>query len=93
MLTTVVLQVVEYNRLAPLVPLNYSLDGSFTAVKPGDCIVAFSRNDVYQIREKIEGATKQPCALAYGALPPGIAFDCAPSIHVTFFYSHAKSAS
>lgn len=84
---------IEYNRLSPLVPLNYSLDGSFDAVRPGDCIVAFSRNDVYQIREKIEAATKQPCALVYGALPPGITTHRYDTPHLSFISSHAESAS
>ena len=68
----------EYDRLAPLVPLNYSLNGSFAAVRPGDCLVAFSRSDVYQIRKQIELVTRQPCALVYGALPAGMEglFNC-----------------
>lgn len=65
------LQVVEYERLSPLTPLNFSLKGKFSAVKPGDCIVAFSRSDVYQIRKEIEIATGKQCSLVYGALPPG----------------------
>ena len=65
------LQVEEYDRLAPLNPLDHSLNGQFSAVRPGDCVVAFSRSDVYQIRTKIELATGQPCAIVYGALPAG----------------------
>ena len=64
------LQVIYYNRLAPLVPLDTSLKGSYSAVQPGDCVVVFSRTKIFNISRSIEIATKEPCALIYGGLPP-----------------------
>ena len=59
----------EYTRLCPLIldkPLN-----SLKDVKSGDCIVAFNRNDLYNIKNEIERLTKYRCAIIYGRLPPG----------------------
>ena len=64
-------QVHHYERLSPLVPLENSLCGKYERVRPGDCVVAFSRASVFQVRKKIEQATKQQCAVIYGGLPPG----------------------
>ena len=61
----------SYNRLTSLVPLKYSLHGDYSNVRPGDCIVTFSRNKIFQIRKQIEQTTRQPCALVYGGLPAG----------------------
>ncbi len=61
----------HYERLSPLVPLKTSLGGKYEKVKPGDCVVTFSRASVFQVRKKIEEATKQQCAVIYGGLPPG----------------------
>eukprot|EP00057_Strongylocentrotus_purpuratus_P017396 XP_011671870.1 PREDICTED: ATP-dependent RNA helicase SUPV3L1, mitochondrial [Strongylocentrotus purpuratus] len=39
-------------------------------VKPGDCIVAFSKNDLYSISRQLFSMGKE-CAVIYGSLPPG----------------------
>ena len=44
-----VLQVQFYERLSPLVPLNVPL-GSFSNVRNGDCIVTFSRQEIYKLK-------------------------------------------
>ena len=64
-------QVCQYQRLSPLVPLKYSLDGEFRNVRPGDCVVVFSRAKIFHVRKKIEMATQEPCAVVYGGLPSG----------------------
>lgn len=64
-------QVHHYERLSPLVPLEKSLCSKYERVRPGDCVVTFSRASVFQVRKKIEQATKQQCAVIYGGLPPG----------------------
>ena len=33
------------------------LPGGYKDVQPGDCVVAFSRNDIYDIKATIESAT------------------------------------
>lgn len=37
------------------------LPGGYKDVQPGDCVVAFSRNDIYQIKATIESATGRRC--------------------------------
>lgn len=46
-------------------------------IKPGDCVVAFSRRKLFQLKNEIEVATAQRptaqrlrCCVVYGALPP-----------------------
>ncbi|KAJ1699455.1 hypothetical protein LUZ63_007967 [Rhynchospora breviuscula] len=64
-----VVQVQYYERLSPLVPLNVPLE-SFANVKKGDCIVTFSRQDIYKLKKKIEAGGKHLCSVVYGSLPP-----------------------
>lgn len=49
MLISCFLQVQYYERLSPLVPLKIPL-GSFANIKTGDCIVTFSRREIYRIK-------------------------------------------
>lgn len=59
----------HYERLSPLVPLNYPL-GSFSNIQTGDCIVTFSRYEIYKIKRQIENGRKHLCSVVYGSLPP-----------------------
>jgi len=43
---------------------------SYRHVQPGDCVVAFSRDDIFQIKREIEDRTKHKCCIIYGSLPP-----------------------
>ncbi|XP_030841445.1 ATP-dependent RNA helicase SUPV3L1, mitochondrial [Strongylocentrotus purpuratus] len=63
------LEIREYKRLTPLQILDQPLD-NLENVKPGDCIVAFSKNDLYSISRQLEAMGKE-CAVIYGSLPPG----------------------
>lgn len=62
-------EVRRYKRLTKLTiedsPLN-KLDN----VRPGDCIVCFSKNDIYNVSLQIEKRGHE-CAVIYGGLPPG----------------------
>lgn len=58
-----------YERLSPLVPLKLPL-GSFANIRTGDCIVAFSRFEIYKIKRQIEHGRKHLCSVVYGSLPP-----------------------
>ncbi|KAI8337981.1 P-loop containing nucleoside triphosphate hydrolase protein [Chlamydoabsidia padenii] len=60
----------EYKRLTPVSVASQSLNGSLKEVKKGDCVVAFSRKSIFDIKQKIEKQTGLQCAIAYGALPP-----------------------
>ncbi|KAG8943726.1 RNA helicase [Tulasnella sp. 424] len=65
------LVVQRYERLTPLTVSNRSLQ-SLRNVKPGDCVVAFSRQDLFTLKYAIEKKTGLRCAMAYGGLPPEI---------------------
>jgi ATP-dependent RNA helicase SUPV3L1/SUV3 len=61
-----------HQRLTPLQPADKSLDGDYGNIREGDCVVAFSRSEIYSIKSKIERSTGLRCAVAYGRLPPEI---------------------
>ncbi|KAK4519679.1 uncharacterized protein ATC70_009918 [Mucor velutinosus] len=60
----------NYDRLTPFTVSFETLRNDLSKVTKGDCIVAFSRRDIFSLKEKIEKATGLRCAVAYGALPP-----------------------
>lgn len=62
-------EVRNYKRLTPLRVEDSPL-GTLDNVQPGDCIVCFSKNDIYSISRGIE-ATGKEVAVIYGGLPPG----------------------
>ncbi|XP_047311575.1 ATP-dependent RNA helicase SUV3, mitochondrial isoform X2 [Impatiens glandulifera] len=59
----------HYERLSPLVPSEVPL-GSFSNIQTGDCIVTFSRVEIYNIKKKIENKGNHLCSVVYGSLPP-----------------------
>jgi ATP-dependent RNA helicase SUPV3L1/SUV3 len=64
--------VIRYDRLVPLEVDETSLDGSYSAVRPGDCVIIFSRRRLFDVRRRITAATGLRCAAVYGNLPPGM---------------------
>jgi len=60
-----------YDRLSPL-HVSESLGGDLRKVVKGDCVVAFSRSRIFQIKSQIEASTGMRCAVAYGRLPPEV---------------------
>nr|XP_057945003.1 ATP-dependent RNA helicase SUPV3L1, mitochondrial [Doryrhamphus excisus] len=62
-------EVHTYQRLTPFSILDHAVE-SLDNLKPGDCIVCFSKNDIYSISRQIE-ARGLECAVIYGSLPPG----------------------
>ncbi|KDR82116.1 hypothetical protein GALMADRAFT_240629 [Galerina marginata CBS 339.88] len=62
----------RYERLTPLVVEKESLGGDFSNVRVGDCIVAFSRNRIFELKRRVEAKTGMRCAVVYGRLPPEI---------------------
>ncbi|XP_061491182.1 ATP-dependent RNA helicase SUPV3L1, mitochondrial [Rhineura floridana] len=62
-------EVRNYKRLTPLKVLDEALE-SLDKLRPGDCIVCFSKNDIYSVSRQIE-ARGLECAVIYGSLPPG----------------------
>ncbi|GAA0167821.1 DNA metabolism protein [Lithospermum erythrorhizon] len=60
----------HYDRFKPLVVEAKTLLGDFKNVKSGDCVVAFSRMEIFEVKLAIEKYTKHRCCVIYGALPP-----------------------
>ncbi|CAA0839317.1 ATP-dependent RNA helicase SUV3L- mitochondrial [Striga hermonthica] len=60
----------HYERFKPLVVEAKTLLGDLKNVKSGDCIVAFSRREIFEVKLAIEKYTKHRCCVIYGALPP-----------------------
>lgn len=66
----------EYQRFSPLIVASRSMSndpdkpGCYSHVQPGDCVVAFSRNDIFAIKREIELTTNHKCCVIYGKLPP-----------------------
>ncbi|XP_071793096.1 ATP-dependent RNA helicase SUPV3L1, mitochondrial-like [Asterias amurensis] len=63
------MEIRRYKRLTSLKILDEPL-GSLENTRPGDCIVAFNKNDLYSISRQLEAMGKE-CAVIYGSLPPG----------------------
>jgi ATP-dependent RNA helicase SUPV3L1/SUV3 len=60
----------RYDRLTPLSVSDKSLNSDWNKVQPGDCVVTFSRSNVFSVKKAIEGTLGKRCAVVYGALPP-----------------------
>lgn len=63
------IEVRHYKRLTDLTVEDSALM-SLDYVQPGDCIVCFSKNDIYAVSREIEQRGKE-VAVIYGGLPPG----------------------
>ncbi|KAJ1700178.1 hypothetical protein LUZ63_008690 [Rhynchospora breviuscula] len=64
------LQINRYDRFKPLVVEAKTLLGDLRNVQSGDCVVAFSRREIFEVKLAIEKSTKHKCCVIYGALPP-----------------------
>ncbi|KAL7270595.1 RNA helicase [Rhizina undulata] len=64
------LHVHRYDRLGPLEVMPESLDGRFDLLEKGDCVVTFSRKNIFALKKTIEQKTGKRCAVVYGGLPP-----------------------
>lgn len=60
----------HYERFKPLVVEARTLLGDLKNVRSGDCVVAFSRREIFEVKLAIEKHTKHRCCVIYGALPP-----------------------
>ena len=65
-----------YKRFSTLTVAKRSLaksidqEDAYRNVEKGDCIVAFSRDDIFAIKREIEKLTDFKCCIVYGSLPP-----------------------
>ena len=62
----------RYNRLSPLRTSRNSLHRTLKHLRKGDCLVAFSRQSLHNLKEQIEREKGKLVAIIYGALPPEI---------------------
>ncbi|KAI5855783.1 P-loop containing nucleoside triphosphate hydrolase protein [Tricharina praecox] len=60
----------RYKRLGPLEVEATSLDGDLKKIQRGDCVVTFSRRNIFALKRSIEEQTGKHCAVVYGSLPP-----------------------
>ncbi|XP_017482881.1 PREDICTED: ATP-dependent RNA helicase SUV3 homolog, mitochondrial [Rhagoletis zephyria] len=67
--TNETVEVHSYERLTELTIEDSALV-SLDNIQPGDCIVCFSKNDIYSVSREIEARGKE-VAVIYGGLPPG----------------------
>ncbi|KAJ2558569.1 RNA helicase [Coemansia sp. RSA 1933] len=63
-------EVREYTRLGELEVSKTSLNDDMSQIQKGDCVVTFSRKNIYDTKKEIEMKTGLKCAVIYGALPP-----------------------
>lgn len=66
------LTVHRYDRLTPLAVEPHSLGGDLGKIRKGDCIVTFSRTNIFKVKKRVEEETGLRCAVAYGRLPPEV---------------------
>lgn len=60
----------EYERLGDLIVEKEALMNNFKKLKRGDCVVAFSKKLILDLKLKIERETNLKVAVIYGSLPP-----------------------
>lgn len=62
----------RYTRLSPLVVAERSLGSDLSKIRRGDCLVTFSRSNIFAFKRAIEEKTGLRVAVAYGGLPPEV---------------------
>ncbi|AMD22565.1 HHL205Cp [Eremothecium sinecaudum] len=62
----------EYERLGGLVVEPNPIARNFKNLKPGDCLIAFSKKRILKYKLEIERTTNFKVAVVYGSLPPEI---------------------
>lgn len=65
-------EVRRYERLSPLVIAQDSLGSDLSKIRRGDCVVTFSRNNIFAYKRFVEEKTGLRVAVAYGGLPPEV---------------------
>lgn len=65
------LEIRNYKRLTPLSVLNKNIT-KLSELKKGDCIITFSRKEIFYLKNFIESKTSLKTTLVYGNLPPNV---------------------
>lgn len=63
-------EVRNYERLTPLEMDDQEIGPRLEGLRPGDCIVAFSKMDIHMIKANIQKKYGHQVAIVYGSLPP-----------------------
>ena len=74
-------EVRRYERLSPLAIAKESLGGDIGKIRKGDCLVTFSRNNIFAMKKLVETTTGLKVAVAYGGLPPEVREEQAKSFN------------
>ncbi|KAG0273011.1 RNA helicase [Linnemannia exigua] len=69
-LTNEEVEVHRYDRLSKMEVMDDSIYGQLDKIQKGDCVVTFSRKNIFLLKKAIEASTGLRCAVAYGSLPP-----------------------
>ena len=65
-------EAISYSRLTNLAISKHSLNGDLKKVREGDCLIVFSRRQIFEIRQELESKTSHRCCVVYGSLPPEV---------------------
>ena len=69
-LTSDSIEIINYTRLSPLKPI-YNALKTYKHIQDGDCVIAFSRKELFNIKKQIEHTNKNhKCCLIYGGKLP-----------------------
>ena len=74
-------EVRRYERLSPLAIAASSLGSDISKIRRGDCLVTFSRNNIFAMKKLVETNTGLKVAVAYGGLPPEVREEQAKSFN------------
>ena len=62
----------RYKRLNPLKTMSISLKSNLRNLEKGDCVVAFSKRTIHDLKNKIQMTLNKRVAVVYGSLPPQV---------------------
>lgn len=60
----------RYERLTPLTVTHDPIGDDLRKLRAGDCVVTFSRSNIFKLKAAIERETGLRCAVVFGGLPP-----------------------
>lgn len=64
------IEVRRYDRLTKLTVMKRSIDNDLRKLRKGDCVITFSRSNIFKLKAEIERQTRLKCAVVFGGLPP-----------------------
>lgn len=64
------IEVRRYERLTKLKIMEESIGDDLRKIRKGDCVITFSRSNIFKLKAEIERSTGLKCAVVFGGLPP-----------------------